>query len=89
MIKKSFKILNEFKLIRYIPAIGRVHSTELERIPSYYYMNYKSISEFNEKIREDFFDEELLTLFSSSNEFANMKVDTEEKPELETLVKII
>ena len=87
MIKKSFQILNEFKLIRYIPSTGRVHSTELGRIASNYYMSYKTISEFNEKLREDLFDEELLTLFSSSSEFANMKVYTEEKPELEALAK--
>ena len=79
MIKESFKILNEFKLIRYVSSTGRVHSTELGRIASNYYMSYKTISEFNEKLREDMFDEELLTLFSSSNEFANMKLYSEEK----------
>ena len=87
MIKESFKILNEFKLIRYVSSTGRVHSTELGRIASNYYMSYKTISEFNEKLREDMFDEELLTLFSSSNEFANMKLYSEEKPELESLAK--
>ena len=85
MIKNSFQILNEFKLIRYISSTGRVHSTELGRIASNYYMSYKTISEFNEKLREDMFDEELLNLFSLSNEFANMKLYSEEKPELEAL----
>ena len=74
MIKNSFRILNEFKLIRYVSSTGRVHSTELGRIASNYYMSYKTISEFNEKLREDMFDEELLNIFSLSNEFANMKL---------------
>ena len=82
MIKNSFQLLNEFKLIRYVSSTGRVHSTELGRIASNYYMSYKTISEFNEKLREDMFDEELLNLFSLSNEFANMKLYPEEKPEL-------
>ena len=85
MIKNSFKILNEFKLIRYVSSTGRVHSTELGRIASNYYMSYRTISEFNEKLREDMFDEELLNLFALSNEFQNMKVYQEEKPELEGL----
>jgi len=85
MIKNSFRILNEFKLIRYVSSTGRVHSTELGRIASNYYMSYRTISEFNEKLREDMFDEELLNLFALSNEFQNMKVYQEEKPELEGL----
>ena len=44
MIKKSFRILNEFKLIRYVSSTGRVHSTELGRIASNYYMSYETIS---------------------------------------------
>ena len=85
MIKKSFSILNEFKLIRYVPSTGRVHSTELGRIASNYYMSYKTISYFNENLREDMFDEELLNLFSKSNEFSNMKLYSEEQPELKSL----
>ena len=85
MIINSFKLLNEFKLIRYVSSTGRVHSTELGRIASNYYMSYKTISEFNEKLRDGMFDEELLILFSSSNEFSNMKLYSEEKPELEAL----
>ena len=87
MIKDSFKRLNEHKLIRYVSSTGRVHSTELGRIASNYYMSYQTISEFNEKLRDDMFDEELLTIFASSNEFANMKNYSEEKPELEALAK--
>ncbi len=87
MIKTNFKTLNEFKLIRYVPTTGRVHSTELGRIASNYYMSYKTITEFNEKLREDMFDEELLNVFSLSNEFSNMKLYDEEKPELIALAK--
>ena len=87
MIKNSFQLLNEFKLIRYVSSTGRVHSTELGRIASNYYMSYKTISEFHENLREDMFDEELLKLFSLSNEFTNMKLYSEEKPELEALAK--
>ena len=50
-------------------------------------MSYQTISEFNEKLKDDIFDEELLTIFASSNEFKNMKNYTEEKPELESLAK--
>ena len=87
MIKANFKTLNEFKLIRYVPSTGRVHSTELGRIASNYYMSYKTITEFNEKLREDMFDEELLNVFSLSNEFSNMKLYDEEKPELIALAQ--
>ena len=86
-IKNSFKILNDNKLIRYVKATGRVHSTELGRIASNYYMSYKTISDFYEQLRENMFDDELLTLFSSSKEFSNMKLYPEEKPELQSLAK--
>ena len=86
-IKESFKLLNDTKLIRYVKATGRVHSTELGRIASNYYMNYMTISEFYENLRENMFDEELLTIFSSSREFFNMKLYPEEKPELKALAQ--
>ena len=86
-IKQSFKILNENKLIRYVKTTGRVHSTELGRIASNYYMSYVTINEFYENLREDMFDEDLLILFSKSREFSNMKLYPEEKPELESLAR--
>ena len=86
-IKNSFKLLNDRKLIRYVKATGRVHSTELGRIASNYYMSYITISEFYENLRENMFDDELLTLFSSSKEFSNMKLYPEEKPELKALAE--
>jgi len=86
-IKNSFKILNENKLIRYVKNTGRVHSTELGRIASNYYMSYVTISEFYENLQENMSDEGLLTLFSRSREFSNMKLYPEEKPELESLAR--
>ena len=86
-IKNNFKLLNENKLIRYVKATCRVHSTELGRIASNYYMSYITIAEFYENLRENMFDEELLTLFAKSKEFSNMKLYQEEKPELESLAK--
>ena len=86
-IKNSFKLLNDRKLIRYVKATGRVHSTELGRIASNYYMSYVTVSEFYENLRENMLDDELLTLFSSSKEFSNMKLYPEEKPELKALAE--
>ena len=64
-INNSFRILNDNKLIRYVKRTGRVHSTELGRIASNYYMSYATIAEFYEKLRENMFDDELLTTFAS------------------------
>jgi activating signal cointegrator complex subunit 3 len=50
-------------------------------------MSYITIAEFYENLRENMFDEELLTLFAKSKEFSNMKLYQEEKPELESLAK--
>ena len=86
-INNSFRVLNDNKLIRYVKATGRVHSTELGRIASNYYMSYATIAEFYEELRENMFDEELLTTFASSKEFSNMKLYPEEKPELEALAR--
>ena len=86
-IKHNFKILNENKLIRYVKGTGRVHSTELGRIASNYYMSYITIAYFYENLRENMFDDDLLTLFAKSREFSNMKLYDEEKPELERLAR--
>ena len=54
-INNSFRVLNDNKLIRYVKATGRVHSTELGRIASNYYMSYATIAEFYEELRENMF----------------------------------
>jgi activating signal cointegrator complex subunit 3 len=87
LVEESFGKLNKFKLIRYVKSIGSVHSTELGRVASKYYMSYQSIANFHEQLREDMYDDELLKLFASSEEFASMKVYPDEKKELETLAK--
>ena len=44
-------------------------------------MSYATIAEFYEELRENMFDEELLTIFACSKEFSNMKLYPDEKPE--------
>jgi len=82
---KSLETLNKFKLIRYLRSNATVHSTELGRIASKYYMSYMSIAEFYEKLNDNMYDYELLQLFSKTEEFSNMRIMQEENNELELL----
>lgn len=82
---KSLETLNKFKLIRFIKSNQTVHSTELGRIASKYYMSYMSIAEFYEKLNDNMYDFEFLQLFSKTEEFSNMRITQEEKSELELL----
>ena len=85
LIISAFDILNQTKLIRYVMKTGQVHSTELGRIASNYYMSYKTVDNFNKTLREGMFEDEFLNVFAKSDEFSNLKVYDEEKKELEEL----
>lgn len=82
---KSLDNLNKFKLIRFVRSNSSVHSTELGRIASKYYMSHQSIAAFYEKLTDNMYDYDLLLLFSKTEEFSNMRITQEEKQELETL----
>ena len=82
---KSLDTLNKFKLIRYVRSNATMHSTELGRIASKYYMGYMTIAEFHEKLTDNMYDFELLSLFAKTEEFSNMRITQEEKQELDLL----
>jgi len=83
--QQSFERLNKSKLLRYLSHTGAVHSTELGRIATKYYMSYQSISKFYDKLQIAILDEEFLKLFAESEEFKNIKINKEEKGELDML----
>ena len=86
-IINAFKVLNNVKLIRYIDKSGQVHSTDLGRIASNYYMSYKSIDQFNKGLKENMTENSFLGLLAKSEEFINMKIYEEEKRELNDLAR--
>ena len=87
MITAALHVLNQTKLIRYVVKTGQVHCTELGRIASNYYMCYRTVCSFSEKLRENMGDEDFLTVFAKSDEFSNMKLYDEERKELTELAK--
>jgi activating signal cointegrator complex subunit 3 len=50
-------------------------------------MSYKTVAKFNQKLHENNTLEDILNIYSESNEFTNMKMYNEEKPELELLAR--
>ena len=80
-------LLNKNGLIKYDVKTGLLESTGLGRIASYYYISNNSIAVYNQHLKPSMNDIELFRLFSMSNEFSQITVRSEEKMELEMLMK--
>eukprot|EP00392_Amoebophrya_sp_AT5.2_P002472 g2477.t1 len=87
MVHAALSLLNKHNLIRYDRRTGHVQVTAMGRVASHYYIKHPSIAVYNENLRPNMNDIELLRLFSLSSEFRNIPVRDDEKVELAKLLE--
>jgi pre-mRNA-splicing helicase BRR2 len=77
----------KMKIYRYERRTGEIQVTGTGHVASHYYIKHPSIAVYNETLRPNMSDIELLRLFSLSHEFKQLPVRNEEKPELAKLLE--
>uniref|UniRef100_A0A0N4UZQ9 Activating signal cointegrator 1 complex subunit 3 n=1 Tax=Enterobius vermicularis TaxID=51028 RepID=A0A0N4UZQ9_ENTVE len=90
-IKEAAEMLDFNQMIRFDPATGYLHATDLGRIASHYYIKYETIETFNfgegrAKLSSMMTDQDIVCLLSLASEFAQIKVRDEELEDLDKLV---
>lgn len=78
--------LDKANLIKYDRKSGNFQPTDLGVVASHYYVSYVSMQTYNEHLKPHMSDIDLFRLFSLSNEFKNITVRLEERPEMEKLL---
>eukprot|EP01133_Synstelium_polycarpum_P001014 gene1014-1153_t len=87
MIQRTAEKLERCKMIRYDRDNGSFYITDLGRIASHYYIKHPSIETFNEILKPELIQEQLLTLLANSSEFENVQLREEETKELGDLAE--
>ncbi|KAH3683929.1 hypothetical protein WICPIJ_005129 [Wickerhamomyces pijperi] len=87
LIHSALVILHQNSLIVYDQESGFVQSTDLGRISSHYYINYESMSFYNNNLRSHSSVIDLFRIFSSSAEFKLIPIRQEEKNEITKLME--
>ena len=80
-------LLEKGGLVRYDRATGILHSTDLGRIASHYYVTYSSMAVYNKHLKPNLSMIDLFRVFALSNEFKLIPVRQEEKLELAKLLE--
>lgn len=86
LVHSALTVLDRANLIKYDKRTGAMQVTALGRVASYYYIKHHSIAVYNEHMKPQMSDIELLRLFALSNEFKNIPVREDEKVEMARLV---
>ena len=76
LITLAANALDKAKMIRFIQHTGTLHSTDLGRTASHYYIKYASIGTFNELLKPYMNEGQALAMVSKSEEFEQVKVRT-------------
>lgn len=85
LIDAAAKALDKAKMIRYNILTGDVHTTDLGRIASHYYLKYDTVEIFNELSENVMTEADILAMISRSQEFEQLKVRDDEIEELKHL----
>lgn len=86
LIHAAAVLLDKNNLIKYDRKSGHFQVTDLGRVASHYYITHQSMAAFNDFLKPNVTDIELLRIFSLSSEFQHMTVREEEKTELAKLL---
>lgn len=79
--------LDKAKMIRYSQRTGDLHSTDLGRTASHFYLKYDTVEIFNELTRPIMGEAEILSMVCQAQEFQQLKVRDDEMDELDQLLK--
>lgn len=74
----SAERLHRARMIRFDEDSGSLDATDLGSTASFYYIKYDTIERFNEVIREDMEDDQILNMVCQAQEFDQLKVLTAE-----------
>ncbi|KAI8321181.1 Sec63-domain-containing protein [Martensiomyces pterosporus] len=74
-------------MVRYDRKTGRLQPTELGRVASHYYISHRSMAVYQQDLRADASDIDILRVFSLSDEFRLIPVRAEERVELQRLLE--
>ena len=72
-------------MIRFDERSGNMYVTELGRVASHYYLRHASIEAYNELLKPNMSDSEVLACVARSSEFENVAPREDEMLELEAL----
>ncbi|OMJ14023.1 U5 small nuclear ribonucleoprotein [Smittium culicis] len=79
--------LEKAGMIRYEHRSGKIQPTELGRVASLYYVQYKSMTAYKTHLRPTIGDIDLIRVFGLSSEFQLVPVRADEKQELKRLLE--
>ncbi|KAJ1928474.1 Pre-mRNA splicing, partial [Linderina macrospora] len=74
-------------MITYDHKSGRIHPRDLGRVASHYYITHRSMAVYQQDLRADASDIDILRVFSLSDEFRLIPVRAEERVELQRLLE--
>ncbi|KAJ1750776.1 Pre-mRNA splicing [Coemansia sp. RSA 990] len=83
----ALSVLERSALVQYDKRSGRVRATELGRVAAQYYVSHASMAAYQQSLRADAGDIELLRAFAQSSEFRLMPVRADERVELARLAE--
>ncbi|XP_044008422.1 activating signal cointegrator 1 complex subunit 3, partial [Aphidius gifuensis] len=87
LIHSSAINLDKAKMIRYNSRTGDLHSTDLGRTASHFYLKYDTIEIFNELTKPIMNEADILSMVCQAQEFQQLKVRDDEMDELDKLTK--
>ncbi|KAJ2079560.1 Pre-mRNA splicing [Coemansia sp. RSA 988] len=79
--------LERCAMARYDWRTGRLQATELGRVAAHYYISHRSMAAYQQGLRADASDMDMLRVFAQSDEFRLIPVRAEERVELQRLLE--
>lgn len=83
LIEEAAELLDKIKMIRFDKSNGTLHSTDLGRTASHYYIKYDTIETFGDLFKPVMIEDKVLEMVSRAQEFEQIKVRDEELTELD------
>lgn len=85
LITTAARNLEEARMCRYNEKTGHLEATHLGRIASHFYINYATITRYNEILGDNLHPHDILGLIGEAQEFQQIKYREEEAKELDEL----
>lgn len=85
LIVTAARQLEEARMCRYNQETGQLEATDLGLIASHFYINYATVTRYNEILGDNLHPQNILGLIGEAQEFQQIKFREEEAKELENL----
>lgn len=87
LISNGVKKLVEAKMVEHNPVTDRLQATDLGRIAAKYYIGYRTIETFNERMRSNMSEADVLGLLSQAADFEQIVPRDAEEKELKKMLE--